>query len=111
MSRSTAAWKGLPSGSFLSLSFAAAVGIGILCNTLRPASAEVTGPGKDDRPITVAITSLMSRQHLTRHPFDNEISNRWLNNYLKMLDGRKLFFTKADVDGFMDYKDQLDDMA
>ena len=28
-----------------------------------------------------------------------------------MLDPRKVFFTQADVDGFMDYRDQLDDMA
>ena len=53
----------------------------------------------------------MSRQHLTRHPLDDEISNRWMKNYLKMLDPRKVFFSQADIDGFMDYKNQLDDMA
>ncbi len=74
-------------------------------------TAQVTGPQKNDRPITKAIALLMSRQHLTRHPLDNEISNRWLTNYMKMLDPRKVFFSQSDVDGFADYRDQLDDMA
>ncbi len=79
--------------------------------TVRLVLAEVAGPQKNDRPITKAITILMSRQHLTRHPLDDEISNRWLTNYLKMLDPRKVFFSQADVDAFMVYRNQLDDMA
>jgi carboxyl-terminal processing protease len=73
--------------------------------------ADVLAPRPDDRNITVAITRLMSREHLTRHPLDNEIASRWITNYLKMLDPRKVFFTQADVDGFMKFRDQLDDMA
>lgn len=65
----------------------------------------------EDRQITTIITRLMSTEHLTRHSLDNEISNRWMTNYLKMLDPRKVFFSQADVDGFMEYRDQLDDMA
>ena len=65
----------------------------------------------EDRQITTIITRLMATEHLTRHSLDNEISNRWMTNYLKMLDPRKVFFSQADIDGFMDYRDQLDDMA
>ena len=111
MSRFTALMSRLRRSQFLTKSLAVAAVAGSSLVAGRLALAEVTGPQPADRNITVAITSLMSRQHLTRHPFDNEISNRWLNNYLKMLDSRKLFFTQADVDSFMDYKDQLDDMA
>jgi len=111
MSRSTALLSRLRRSQFLTKSLVVAAISGSVLVAGRLAVAEVTGPQPADRNITVAITSLMSRQHLTRHPFDNEISNRWLNNYLKMLDSRKLFFTQADVDSFMDYKDQLDDMA
>ena len=88
-----------------------ALAAGWLLAGISPAEAQITGPQKNDRPITKAITLLMSRQHLTRHPLDNEISNRWLTNYLKMLDPRKVFFSQSDVDGFQEYKDQLDDMA
>ncbi len=82
-----------------------------LCVPLRDTAAEVTGPQRNDRPITKAITVLMTRQHLTRHPLDDEISNRWMKNYLKMLDPRKVFFSQADIDEFMVYRNQLDDMA
>ncbi len=89
----------------------AVFGAGALFISAVSARAEITAPQKNDRPITQAITILMSRQHLTRHPLDDEISNRWIDNYLKMLDPRKVFFTQADVDSFMDYRNQLDDMA
>ncbi|MEX2114007.1 MAG: carboxy terminal-processing peptidase [Pirellulales bacterium] len=94
----------------LGLALAALV-LASLCVPLRHTAAEITGPQRNDRPITKAITVLMTRQHLTRHPLDDEISNRWINNYLKMLDPRKVFFSQADVDEFMNYRNQLDDMA
>ncbi len=75
------------------------------------ALAEALGPRPEDRQITRNITNLIEKEHLTRHPLDNEISHRWMSNYLKMLDPRKVFFSQQDVDGFMVYRDQLDDMA
>jgi carboxyl-terminal processing protease len=78
---------------------------------VRPSSAEPTEPGADDRHITRAITYLMNREHLTRHPLDDEISARWLDNYLKMLDPRKVFFTAADIEAWSVYGNKLDDMA
>ena len=73
--------------------------------------AEPTGPTTTDRHVTRAITFLMNREHLTRHPLDNEISGRWMDNYLKMLDPRKVLFSQADIDSWNAYRDQLDDMA
>jgi carboxyl-terminal processing protease len=78
---------------------------------VRPSQAEPTGPAAADKQITRAITFLMNREHLTRHALDDEISTRWLDNYLKMLDPRKVFFSQSDVDNWMNYKTQLDDMA
>ncbi|HEX3728000.1 MAG TPA: PDZ domain-containing protein, partial [Pirellulales bacterium] len=111
MSQFTACCNRLRRWRFLSSAFVAAAVAGLVVSMTPAVRSEVTGPQKNDRPITKAITLLMSRQHLTRHPLDNEISNRWLTNYLKMLDPRKVFFNQADVDSFMDYRDQLDDMA
>ncbi len=77
----------------------------------RQAFAEPVGPTASDKHITRAITILMNREHLTHHPLDNEISSRWLDNYLKMLDPRKVFFTQADIDGWNAYRETLDDYA
>ena len=85
--------------------------LGIFLAVGLPARVEVAAPKAVDRVITNAVTGLLEREHLTRHKLDNEISHRWMTNYLKMLDPRKVFFTQADVDEFMGSRDQLDDMA
>ncbi|MEX0678495.1 MAG: carboxy terminal-processing peptidase [Pirellulales bacterium] len=111
MSRLSAVTIGLrsPRWTFGALVVAALSGAVLVSG--RPSWAEPTGPAAADKHITHAITVLMNHEHLTRHPLDNEISGRWLDNYLKMLDPRKVFFTESDVDNWMAYRSQLDDMA
>ena len=45
--------------------------------------ADLLAPGPNDRHITLAVSSLVSRQHLTRHPLDKEISERCLKTFLE----------------------------
>lgn len=71
--------------------------------------AEPTAPTQNDRQIAVAVSSLLSSEHMSKHPLDNEISERCLERFLKMLDPWKLYFTQADVDTLMRDKDELDD--
>ncbi len=73
--------------------------------------ADPIAPGPSDRHITLAVTSLVSRQHLSRHPLDKEISERCLNTYLKALDPMKVYFYQSDIDEFMKHKDELSDAA
>ncbi|MBI3838859.1 MAG: carboxy terminal-processing peptidase [Planctomycetia bacterium] len=109
MSRSTAVLSRYGHSRFFYTALVVAVAGSVLVPRL--SRAQLAGPRPDDRNITVAITRLMSKEHLTRHALDNEIAGRWVTNYLKMLDPRKVFFSKSDIDGFMKYRDQLDDMA
>jgi carboxyl-terminal processing protease len=46
---------------------------------------------------------------MSKHPLDNEISERCLERFLKMLDPWKLYFTQADVDTLLKDKNELDD--
>ena len=71
--------------------------------------AEPTAPTQGDRQITLAVASLLSSEHLSKHPLNNEISERCLERFLKMLDPWKLYFTQADVDALMRDRDELDD--
>ena len=71
--------------------------------------ADLLAPGPNDRHITLAVSSLVSRQHLTRHPLDNVISERCLKSFLKALDPMKVYFYQSDVDQFMQHKDELCD--
>src|ERR1700680_1226587 len=95
------------SRSFRSRFFFAALVVAVASGYVlvaRLSQAQLAGPRPDDRNITVAITRLLAQEHLTRHALDNEIAGRWMTNFLKMLDPRKVFFSQADIDGFMKYR-------
>jgi carboxyl-terminal processing protease len=72
---------------------------------------EASGPSVSDRNVTRAVTFLMKREHLSKHPLDDEISQRGLELFLKSLDNMKLYFYQADVDEFNQKKNELDDMV
>ncbi len=49
--------------------------------------------------------------HAKYRYFDDEISERTLNNYLLTLDYGKYYFYKSDIEKYQKYSKQLDDMA
>ena len=72
-----------------------------------------TAPSARDKQVATAVAAFLSRAHLNRQGFeelDDEISERWINAYLKSLDPRKMYFLQSDVDQFYKNKHQLDDM-
>jgi carboxyl-terminal processing protease len=69
--------------------------------------ADIEGQTPTDRQVTLAVTSLMRSEHLTRHPLDSEIATRCITLYLKTLDPWKLYFFQSDADNFMAQKDEL----
>jgi carboxyl-terminal processing protease len=51
---------------------------------------------------------MLQNSHFARLPFNEELSKRFLNDYLGDLDSQKLYFTQEDVNRFtMDYGDKL----
>jgi carboxyl-terminal processing protease len=75
----------------------------------RPVS-ESSGPSANDRTVTRLVSMMMKREHLSKHPMDDEISRRALDLFLKSIDGRKLYFYQSDVDEFHLRRNDLDDM-
>jgi len=75
------------------------------------ADAKLTAPRVDDRQVTRAVNKLIKDAHLSKHALDDEISERGLHLFIKMLDNRKLYFTKDDIAEFEKSKDQLDDQV
>jgi carboxyl-terminal processing protease len=71
--------------------------------------ARPTQPNAADRQITLAVSMLMERQHLTGQRLDDTISERCLKTYVKDLDPLKLFFRQSDIDEFNKNKQHLDD--
>ncbi|MCE5267530.1 MAG: carboxy terminal-processing peptidase [Planctomycetaceae bacterium] len=79
-----------------------------LVAALCPAAwADPTAPGSSDRQITLAVATLVNREHVSRHPLDKEISERCLTTFLKELDPMKVYFYQSDVDEFTRQKDVL----
>lgn len=51
---------------------------------------------------------MLQNSHFARLPFNEELSKRFLEDYLKDLDFQRLYFTQQDVDGFTEkYGDRL----
>lgn len=74
-------------------------------------SADPVKPTSNDRLITLSVVKLLQLKHLSRHELNDEISERFIQTYFKMLDPGKMYFYQSDVDEFMKQKDQLDDMT
>lgn len=76
-----------------------------------PAVASLTAPRPTDRQITRTVTALVGGQHLSKHALDDEISQRAMEQFLKSLDGMKLYFYQSDIDEFNKKKNDIDDMV
>lgn len=64
-----------------------------------------------DRQATLAVAQLLKTGHLSKHPLDDEISQRGLKAFVKTLDPMKLYFYQSDIDRFNQMASQLDDLA
>lgn len=82
---------------------------GLVVFAVQGSLAELNGPKAEDRRISLSVVNLMRTEHLSRHPLDNEISERTAKGFIKMLDPMKVYFYQSDVDGFMKSQDSLDD--
>lgn len=89
---------------------ASAAALALLFGVWSVLSADLVKPRPNDRHVTSVVTTLIRREHLSKHPLDNEISERGLKAFLEALDPMKMYFLQADADEFMKRKDDLDDM-
>ena len=74
------------------------------------ARAEIA-PGRNDRFVTKIVTNLLDQQHLSRHPLDDEISERAFKTFIEQLDPMKVYFYQSDVEEFARTRLLLDDFA
>ncbi|HJQ80390.1 MAG TPA: S41 family peptidase, partial [Lacipirellulaceae bacterium] len=95
----------------LRTSIASAILIGLaLAARSASVSARPTEPSAADRQITLAVSMLMERSHLSGQSLDDTISQRCMETFIKELDPLKLFFYQSDVDEFMRSRNRLDDL-
>ncbi|MBX7167213.1 MAG: carboxy terminal-processing peptidase [Pirellulales bacterium] len=72
--------------------------------------ADLTVPSSTDRRITISVTNMLGRDHVSQRRLDDEMSERFLKTFLEALDPQKLYFYQSDIDTFNQSKTQLDDL-
>jgi len=73
------------------------------------AQAPAVQTSKTDNQIVKYVAKLLEHDHLAKPTINDEISKRWVKNYIKSLDSKKYFFLKADVDEFHKFDTNLDE--
>ena len=86
-----------------------ALGLAVTAVVTPTVSAELQAPRATDRQITRVVAQLLGKEHLSKHPLDDEMSQRCLDNFLKSLDPMKLYFYEGDVARFTTRRHELDD--
>lgn len=57
------------------------------------------------------LADLLPRKHPSHHPLDDEIAARWFQEFLGVLDPRRIYLTSDDIQRFARYRSRLDDQA
>jgi len=72
-------------------------------------SARPGPPKRQDVPISIGVSALMDRNHVSKMKVNDEISERAMDMFFERLDARKLFFLQSDIDQFSKEKLSIDD--
>src|ERR1041385_2150460 len=71
----------------------------VLCSVLFTAAlAAPPAPASSRETVAMSVGRLLEEGHYTRHKLDEEVSKKFLQTHLEMLDFSHLFFTQEDVD-------------
>jgi carboxyl-terminal processing protease len=89
-----------------------ALGILLRSNTI-VAAADITNtpsrlaPGPNDGRIAYVTARLLEEYHYSQHPLDQEMSEKFFDGYLDLLDPQHLYFLKSDLVEFASYRTNL----
>ena len=59
----------------------------------------------------IKLIETLEKRHYDGQTYDDSLSDLHLHAYIDALDPQKMFFTRADVDRFLTYRDRLDDLG
>lgn len=64
-----------------------------------------------DQETVRIVAEILKKGHLSKPQLGDEVSRKWLANYIKAFDPRKMYFLKGDIEEFDKSQDKLDDWA
>ncbi|HUB87645.1 MAG TPA: carboxy terminal-processing peptidase [Verrucomicrobiae bacterium] len=68
-------------------------------------------PGPYDGQIAYWTARLLDQYNYEQQPFDTSISKKFFDGYLESLDPQHDYFLQSDIDGFMHYRTNLDNLT
>jgi carboxyl-terminal processing protease len=75
----------------------------------KDAAAAALKPAEAQTQAALWASRVLARYHYKALPLDDAMSEKIFDNYFKALDSEKLYFTKADIDGFAPLRTKMDD--
>lgn len=82
----------------------------LLLNSSVSVAATKLKPSRKLGNIARIDAAITSKQHYRQHPVDDEISEMLFDEYFKVLDPNKMYFTKEQIRRFAKYEKRLDDL-
>ncbi len=74
------------------------------------ANAEIGEPSERDQYITRTVCFLMQKEHISEQSVNEELAQRTVLNFLKVLDPQKMYFYQSDVDYFHNQESKMPDL-
>jgi len=68
-------------------------------------------PGPDDWKIAKLVAAVLRQSHYSQIPFDDALSEKFLERYLDALDPAHIFFLRSDLEEFSKWRNTLDDLT
>lgn len=84
-----------------------AAALAIVCAAQLAVARVPLKDGPQDADIARRVVNMFSREHLSRAPFDDEMSMRVWTNYISLLDFERVYFTASDIRQFEARKGRL----
>jgi len=79
--------------------------------TTRHTNVTALTEGPQDSNIVRMVSQILRRQHYLKLPFNDDLSSKFLDRYLDLLDNQHMFFLQSDLAEFEKYRDQLDELT
>ncbi len=75
------------------------------------ATSDKIQPNAGDARVAYFTARLLEEYHYSQHPLDTEMSQKFFDGYIDMLDGRHEHFLQSDLDEFASYRTNLDKLT
>ena len=99
--------KSLP----VAIVFIALLGVSCLAAPSATNTLPRVSPGPNDGRIAYVTARLLDNYHYSQLPFDAEMSAKFFDGYLAMLDSRRENFLQSDIDSFAHWRTNLDKLT